>query len=429
MGLYTAALGAGFSMGAAAWVAGSREPRFGLPQGEIIGFSGVLKEDPRAFSDGRGMGRLVLEQTAGRFGLRSSARGEALVFFPSGTIPRLREFGRGSTVYVEGSFVPPQASSPEPRFRAESVHIITAAPPLERFRTGIRMGLLELFAGSPGSWGGLALALLLGVRDTIDAGVAENYQRAGCSHVLALSGMHLAILSSMIAFFLKKPLGLKPAALAGALFILAYVFLVGPQPSLYRSAIMYLLGTLMVLGILPGRMLLGLAFLIQLAIQPESAESPSFVLSYLALFGILYLGEPVHELLRGRLPEILLKPLTASLGAFIATQTVTVLFFGVLRPVGIGAGLIVVPLITLFMTFSMGWLVLALLFPPMAGPVGIILSIIYNALDRLVVLAAKAPGIAGPDPGVVFAVSLGLGAVLVYLRKRQSALRKTLVFD
>jgi competence protein ComEC len=101
------------------------------------------------------------------------------------------------------------------------------------------------------SWGGLALALLVGIRDSLDSNLTRQYRDAGCSYVLALSGMHLAVLISIISFFLKKPLGLKKAAIAGAAVILLYCFIVGPMPSLDRSLLMYLLGVLAVLGALP----------------------------------------------------------------------------------------------------------------------------------------------------------------------------------
>jgi competence protein ComEC len=275
----------------------------------------------------------------------------------------------------------------------------------------------------------LALALLLGVRDNLDHELAAAYQAAGCSHVLALSGMHLAIISGLIAFFLKKPLGLRAAAAGGALFILAYVFLVGWQPSLGRAAIMYLLGTLVILGNLPRRpgLILGISFLVQLMIDPASGDRPSFILSYLALFGILHTGEDLHGLFRGILPETLAKPLAASVGAFIATQTAVVLFFGVLRPVGVAAGLVVVPLITLFMGLSMAWLVTDLLFPLLSGPLGAILAALYRILGRSVTLAARAPGINAPHPAAVLGVSLGLFFLLAYFRGRREKSREALV--
>jgi competence protein ComEC len=436
------ALGTGLALGAAARSAAGNEGRlwFALPRVEAL--RGILEDDPRTAGGGRGMGRLALRGVSGG-GITASARGRVAVYFPGEALPRVKEFGRASEIYVELSVIkgnsvsaiagnPVSSGSPgpggvygdpaaPPRFRARSVHIVRPAPPLERFRTELRTALLERLSKT--SWGGLAGALLLGVRDTLDLTLAEEYTRAGCAHILALSGMHLAILSSIIALFLRRPLGLKAAAAAGAFFIALYLFLVGPQPSLYRAALMYILAVLVVWGILPRHQLLGTAFLIQLSVQ--GGDSLSFILSYLALFGMLYLGGPLQRLLRGWLPQGLLKGLAPSLGAFIATQTVVILRFGTLRPVGIAAGLALVPLITLFMILSMGWLALDFLLPLVSAPAALIPGGLYRFLEGLVGFAARAPGI-GVSPGLIAILTLALGAGILLWEKRRTALREFL---
>jgi competence protein ComEC len=297
---------------------------------------------------------------------------------------------------------------------------------LEVFRTRFRTGLLERLAPHP--WGGLAAALLLGVRDNLDQDLGPAYRRAGCSHVLALSGMHLAIISSVIAVLLKRPLGLKGAAVTGGFFILGYVFLVGQQPSLERAAIMYVLGALAVLGTLPGKpiLLLGMAFIIQLVFRPASGNSLSFIFSYLALGGILLIGGALRDLFRGYLPAAPAASLSASLGAFIAAQTVGAASFGELYPVGIIAGLGVVPVITLFMIASIIWLVFGLLFPPLAVPVGIILSMLYDIQERLVAFASRIPVLAAGSPLPVLGFSLAASALILFLRKRRMEMRNRL---
>jgi competence protein ComEC len=371
------------------------------------------------------MGYLDLEKAAGKGGIRSSAQGKILVFFPAGAIPRLKEFGRGSTVYIEGSFIP-QKSGGGSLFRAVSAHILSPAPALEQFRTGIRLGLLDRLASHP--WGGLGAALLLGIKDNLEGELSQAYQYAGCSHVLALSGMHLAILSGVLAFLLRKPLGLRFSALAGAVFVLGYVYLVGAQASLERSAIMYLLGTAAVLGALPRRpaYLLGLAFLIQLILRPASGDSLSFILSYLALGGILFIGEALYDLIRGPVPDMLAKPLSASLGAYTATSALSAASFGMVRPVGLAAGLIIVPLTSLFMIGTLVWLVLDGFIPFLAGPVGATLSLAYALLGALVSLAALVPGIVSKGPAVELLLSLGTAALCLYLRDRRLRWRNKL---
>jgi competence protein ComEC len=426
--IHTAAFCLGLALGLGAGGAVPRGLNLGLPAETLTGLSGILLNDPRTLADGRGMAQLSLKTAADSRGTRVSAGGRIAVFFPDEAMPRLKDFGRGSLVYIEGRLV----SGENPLFRASSVHITKAAPALEQFRTGLRQGITERFTGGSGgrgkNWGGLALALLLGIRDNLDTELAGVYQRAGCSHVLALSGMHLAILSSLIAFFLKRPLGLKAAAITGALFILLYVFLVGSQPSLNRAALMYLLGTLAVLGALPKKpgYLLGLAFLIQIVIWPDSGLSVSFILSYLALAGILSIGEALVQIFRGLVPKVLLQPLAASLGAFLATAAATAFFFGVLRPAGIVAGLIIVPLTTLFMIGAMAWFVLGFLSPFLASLLGSGLSLLYTLMDRVVSLAARLPGFPVSRPLWALILSLGLSVFIIWFGKWYGALKHRL---
>ncbi|MDR2068253.1 MAG: ComEC/Rec2 family competence protein [Spirochaetaceae bacterium] len=427
---YVTALAVGFFLGfTVRTITAASELKLGLPRERVLGITGTLLDDPRAFSDGRGMGYLKVSGASGIGGIRTSARGRVLVFFPAGAIPRLKEFGRAAPVYVEGSFIVSPNNGGKgfqtgiPLFRAGSVFLLGAAPPVEQFRTGIRMEVLEKFAHS--AWGGLASALILGVKDNLDSTVSELFRTAGCSHVLALSGMHLAIVSALIAFLLKKPLGLRAAALAGSFFILLYVYLVGPQPSLVRAAIMYLLGTAAVLGAFPRQPvpLLGLAFLIQIVLDPSSGDSLSFILSYLALGGILIAGEAIHDLIRGKVPELLAGPLSASLGAFIATAAVSAAAFGVIRPGGIGAGLGIVPLSTLFMILAIVYLGISFLLPPLAGLLDGVLSGLYELLGGTAFLASRIPGVEGVSPAVLGGISLVLVLGLLSMQNHFALLR------
>ncbi|GHT68986.1 hypothetical protein FACS1894110_17620 [Spirochaetia bacterium] len=423
-GLDIIALSVGFVLGIGANGSIPRNISLGLPPERVTALQGTLLDDPRALSSGTGMSYLKLEKSAGKGGVRTSAKGKVLVFFPEQTIPTLKDFGRGSGVYVEGIF----RNQEDLLFSASAVHVTRPASALEQFRTGLRLELTRRFVTPRNPWGGMALALLLGIRDNLDSDLARAYRDAGSSHVLSLSGMHLAVLSALIAFILKRPLGLKASSFVGAVFIILYVFLVGSQPSLTRSAIMYLLGVLAVFGALPRDpvSLLSLSFLVQIVWKNDSGLAISFILSYLALWGILRVGEAIHELWRGKIPELFLSPLTASLGAFVATAAVSVYYFNTLRPIGIVAGLLIVPLTTVFMIGALIYLALSFCIPALTAPLGMGLSFLYRILDALVSFAARAPGLNHPGFIPILAVSVGLSALLIYLEHRRRALRSRL---
>jgi competence protein ComEC len=364
----------------------------------------------------------------GKGGVRATARGEIVVFFREENARRLKEFGRGTEVFAEGDLRVNNAGSSgfnslgTHTFTAPALHITKPASSLERFRTGLRLGFTRRFTDSSqgGTWAGLALALLLGIRDNLDTGLAALYRSAGCSHILALSGMHLAIIVSLISFLLKKPLGLRLSVIAGAVIIIAYCFIVGPLPSLNRAALMYLLGVAAVLGMLKRDMLsvLCMAFLIQLALTPAAGVSLSFVLSYTALAGLLVIGKAINSVFMGRIPAFLLRSLSASLGAFIATAGVSAWFFTELRPVGILAWLILAPLATVFMALSIAWLSLDPIIPPLSFLLGKVLSLLYWLMEKTAALAAAAPGIRA-NPFLVILLSLLITITILWLEKRR----------
>jgi len=411
-----AAFTAGIVLGISAANAARNDCWFGIPEEKIAALEGVLLEDPRIISGGRAMASLSLRKSAGENGLRVTAKGEITVFFPEESALKLREFGRGTTIFTEGRLRYAQTGW---TYSAESMHIVKPASSIERMRTGIRLNLISRFDGK--DWGGLALALLLGIKDNLDTTLASLYRVAGCSYILALSGMHLAVIASLIAFLLKKPLGLKVSAVIGAVVICVYCFIVGPMPSLNRAALMYLLGVLAILGAFPKEPLsiLSISFLIQIVISPSAGNSLSFILSYLALAGILLIGQPLYSLLAGKIPDFLLQPLAASCGAFLATAGVICYSFGILVPMAIVTGLFLVPLTTVFMIGSIISLLLDIFSLP--AFLNILLSLLYQLMEKFVTTVSGIPGLSASVPFITLALSLVLSLLVVVLEYRRRA--------
>jgi competence protein ComEC len=298
-------------------------------------------------------------------------------------------------------------------FIAKGVFVVRPPSKLDQLRTAIRIACVEVF--TPYRWGGLALALLIGIRDNLDSELAEQYRNAGVSHILALSGMHLAIISAVIAFLLKRPLGLKWSAAAGSLLIAGYIFLAGVMPSLERSGLMYFLGAAAVILGLPKYPWLTLcfSFLLQIVIHPESGTSLSFILSYGALAGILTMSGPLFNGMRRCLPPVIGASLAASLAAFIATLSITAGFFGTIRPVGIVCGLFLGPLSTVFM-------IGALLFPAVPPFLRMLINrgmdMLYIVLEKIVFTAGRVPPIGvSLVPALLINAALAAGLIVMSL--------------
>jgi len=227
-------------------------------------------------------------------------------------------------------------------------------------------------------------------------------------------------------------LGIRWASLVGAVFIICYIFIAGSQPSLIRAGIMYVIGVIAIWGFLKRNTLsvLSMAFIIQLMFQSDTGLSLSFILSYLAMLGILTLGKSLNSLFRGRLPDILLGSLSVSLGAFIVTAPVVAFFFGTLKPIGILAGLLIVPLASLFIVLALAALIASFLPFPLWNVLDIILTVIYRFLEYLVLLAGRVPGftISNPMPVLFFTIFLWL--IIVFIQKRDQMYRNKIAsFD
>jgi competence protein ComEC len=415
-------LSAGLMLGICAAGAGHRETSFSLDTERIIAIEGILLEDPRVISSGNVMVTLSLRRCAAEGGIRVSSKGDITVFFPQESGEKLKEFGRGASVFAEGRLRKSDRQGfPGWTFSARSMHIVKKAPPLERLRTDIRQHLTKRFDGK--KWGGLALALLIGIKDNLDTNLAVLYRNAGVSYILALSGMHLAIITAIIAFLLRRPLGVKTASVTGAVIICLYCFVVGPMPSLNRSALMYLLGVVTILGFLPKKPLyiLALSFIIQIIITPAAGNSLSFSLSYLALAGILIITPLLNSIFAGKVPDFILQPLAVSCGAFIATAGITGFSFGIIVPMEIITSLFIVPLTTVFMIGSIAWLILD--FISLSGFLNLPLSLLYSAMEGIVKIAGKVQGISIGSPSLILVLSIFLSLLIFAFEYKQRTAR------
>lgn len=216
------------------------------------------------------------------------------------------------------------------------------------------------------SSGGFFKALLTGDKSSLEPGIRETFQKAGCSHILALSGFHTGAVSLLFYLILRLFFSTRPALFISLLFLALYIFLAGFSPSLFRAGIMYSLAVCFsVKGYRVSPLFsLSLSFFIQLMFFPEDFYSLSFQLSFLALLGLFLLGRELDFLMEPFLPEILRKPLCASLGAVGGTLPLILSVFGTVYPAGIPAGIVVSPLVSLYLWVS----IIQLVFSPFSIP-------------------------------------------------------------
>ncbi|MBN4064738.1 DNA internalization-related competence protein ComEC/Rec2 [Dehalococcoides mccartyi] len=213
--------------------------------------------------------------------------------------------------------------------------------------------------------GGLAAALLVGDRTKLHPETITSFRASGLSHVLAISGLHIAMIGGIIMAISVWIIGRQRQLylIAPGLSIWIYAALAGLTPSVTRAAIMF---TVYLLARLLGRQRsvlppLALAATIMLAIDPEILRSISFQLSFAAVLGIALFSARMASGASDRiqnsvlLPNFLKRPLTGivygssvSLAATIATAPLVAFHFGQIPIWGIPATLLIVPVLPLF---------------------------------------------------------------------------------
>ena len=134
----------------------------------------------------------------------------------------------------------------------------------------------------------LSAMLLLGRSEDYDFPLKDLAQKCGCSHVLALSGMHLGILAGMCRLLERFGRGrIKLAArFMSLLFVGAFVFAAGPRPSLIRAALAFLLG---MSDAMSAKRRLCAAFFFQALLFPFSLVDLGCCYGYVAVAAIVFL--------------------------------------------------------------------------------------------------------------------------------------------
>lgn len=208
----------------------------------------------------------------------------------------------------------------------------------------------------------LAKALLSGDRSSLSADTVAVFRKSGASHLLALSGMHLGIVYS-IMLMLFAAAGNRPTVRRWRSFVIMivatlYTLVCGASSSLTRALLFIILNELhKVYGRKQSAVrVLAVAMMAQLAISPLTIGSLSFQLSYLAMCGITF----VYPKMKAWYPEDMGN---ATLGRFDLTRGIWNL-----ASLSISCQLFTAPLAWIrFGTFPVYFLMTNLIAAPLTG--------------------------------------------------------------
>jgi len=232
----------------------------------------------------------------------------------------------------------------------EAQIIRTEQVPEQYFAVFLRRNILTILdAVFPEDARGFARALLLGDSSLLSYEQDTAFQTSGIRHVIAVSGLHVSILFSLVYLLSGKRRFLT--ALLGIPVLFLFAAVAGFSPSIGRACIMQ---GLMILALLFNKeydppTALAFSVLVMLAVNPLTITSVSFQLSVGCMVGIflfsgrisayLYdekrLGSAKGKSLKARLKRWIVGSVSVTLSAMVTTTPLCAYYFGMVSLVGI----------------------------------------------------------------------------------------------
>ena len=212
----------------------------------------------------------------------------------------------------------------------------------------------------------IAGAMILGDSDRVSKEIGDIFSSTGIRHIIAISGMHITIVASllMVLFNVILRLSRDLSFYIVSLITVLFVFFVGAPPSAVRAGIM---GIIFLFAYKKGKIYnapraLFFVALFMLILNPLLlVHDIGFQLSFLAVSGILYLSPHIEHLFgrersflekeeeettsKTRLKDNAISLLSVSIGAHVSTLPVVAYNFGTISLTAPIANLIAVPLV------------------------------------------------------------------------------------
>ncbi|MBB3108949.1 competence protein ComEC [Paenibacillus phyllosphaerae] len=209
----------------------------------------------------------------------------------------------------------------------------------------------------PEDQSGYMKGLVLGITDDLDPDRYRQFSQLGLTHILAISGLHVAVFLFIVGLLLK--LLRLPREKITVLLIAAvpfYVLISGGSPSVIRAGLMAMLGLAAArLGRLKdGLHLLAAAALLMLMWNPYMLHDVGFQLSFLVTAGLILGVPPARKLLpQSKRLQWLYDSITVTVVAQLASFPLTIFYFNQFNLLSLPANLVLVSFIS-FIVMPLG---------------------------------------------------------------------------
>ena len=232
--------------------------------------------------------------------------------------------------------------------------------------------------------------MLIGYKDDLDKDLVQSYTNTGVVHIIAISGMHLALVYGLL-LLLTKPIRRKRLQWLRAILMLSglwmFALLAGAQASVIRSAVMF---TCIALGEVLSRKgfvynTLALSAFVLLIYNPFWLWDAGFQLSYAAVLSIVAFYRTIYNWIYFKNPilDFVWKTIAISLAAQILTTPVSLYHFHQFPVLFLFTNLVAVPLSGLIL---FGEIAICLLswFAPLAKFSGRLTEILIYSMNHYI---------------------------------------------
>lgn len=364
------------------------------------------------------------------------------LFIPS-TLPVVDETERitfSSTLshLISGTDIPGEADYNAPLLlkgvvtessvQPDSLQVLEAEPGMLNSIIRYRQNIVKMIATTPltSDTKTFLITTLTGDKSYLTPDTREIFSNTGIAHVLALSGMHVGILTWII-FIMLLPLqlaGLRKIRIAATITLLwLFAIVTGLSPSVVRAVTM---ATLLLMGSLMQRIhspfnSLSFAAIAILIFTPSALYTIGFQLTFVAVIAILLIAKKINPFPPSkRLPYILTSYLTVTISAMLGTGIVSAYYFGIFPIYFLITNIITSLLLPLLLG---GGAIITLLTAAdiSCGGLATVIDALYEAITGTASAIANLPGayIDGViiDPIVLSLYFIALAAFIVFLHK------------
>ena len=203
--------------------------------------------------------------------------------------------------------------------------------------------------------------IILADRTEMDRETVEDFSKSGLVHILAISGSHMAIIFWLILLLLKPifPANFRNVPIVISLiFIWLFAIFIDFGSSVIRSCIMITAYYFYVLlqrkpDLLHAMAISGLAILI---FDTNQLFDVGFQLSFIAVFGIFWLNEPILKYLpkpKNNVQNFFVNVVSISIAAQLATLPLVIYYFHQYSLISVIANLVVIPFSEVIIIFAL----------------------------------------------------------------------------